>query len=336
MDEETPSPSGIASNNFEKSWTFRDVFRAVPLSFDLQRLAVGAAGLFLSAFVFAFIYWLGLRTGEVGALRVFTAVGLILASCVWVLFAGLLARMTLTQLLEGHRAAGENVRRFLSERWATLIGTPIAFGLLSLFLLGLMALIALVGSVPGLGPIVFSASFILVFLLTFMAILTAVVHALGAFIYPSIVALKETGVIGVLVEMFGLVRRRGFHMIVYEAAVGAVGLVMTVIIGVIVWCGLYLSNWTALALMEDKFEQSLSAIPEFFRIFLRPMERWLPYVPEPMDLPWHYDLSGILLGFSLLWIVVGAAVYPFVFFNTAGSITYLILRSDAEADEPGR
>jgi len=44
----------------------------------------------------------------------------------------------------------------------------------------------------------------------------------------------------------------------------------------------------------------------------------------------NYGLSGLLLGISLLCIVVATAVYPFVFFNTAGSITYLILRGDQD------
>jgi hypothetical protein len=161
-----------------------------------------------------------------------------------------------------------------------------------------------------------------------MAALTAVVHSLGTFLYPSIIALKGTGALGVLVEMFQLVRRKGFTLLLYEAVVGLIGLVMALVLGSVVWAGLYIANWSALAVMGDKFEQSLAAIPEFFRVFLRPVERWLPYVPEQLDVPWHYDLSGLLLGISFLCIVVLTAVYPFVFFNTAGSITYLIFRSE--------
>jgi len=315
-------------------WTFRALFHAVAISWDAEKILIGGAGLFLSAFVFGNVYWLGLLTGERAALRVFTIFGIILASCVWVLFSGLLARMILTQLLENRKATASELRQFLARRWATLVGTPVAFGGLSLLFLGLLAGLEVIGAIPGIGPIFFASSFILAFLLAFMAALTALVHALGAFLYPSIVALKGAGAMGVISEMFDLVRRRGFHIIVYEAAAGVIGFLMTAIIGAVVWAGLYVANWSALAIMGERFAQSLAAIPRVFRVFLQPFERWLPYVPAHAEVAWHYDLSGFLLGFSLLWIVIATAVYPFVFLNTAGSITYLILSSDSEDPEP--
>jgi len=288
----------------------------------------------VAAICFGFAHWLGVKTGERAAHRVFAVLGSIIASCVWVLFAGIISKMSLTQLMEGRKAGAAEIRRFLVERWSTLVGTPVAFGALGLLFLGVMALIELVGAVPGIGPIVFAAAFPLVFFLAFMAALTALVHTLGTFRYPSIIALRGAGPVGVLVEMFDLVRRKGFILLMYEALAGLVGLVMTGVIGSVVWAGLYIANWTALAVMKEKFEQSLEAIPEFFHVFLRPIERWLPYVPEQVEVAWHYDLSGLLLGISLLCILVGTAVYPFVFFNAAGSVTYLILRGDGAGGTP--
>lgn len=334
MSEEAEFPPASETSALEHAWTLRDIPKAIPVSFDPRTLITGAAGLFLAAVAFGLAHWLGLKTGERTAHRVFTVLGAIAASCIWVVFAGIIARMSLTHLLEGRRARADELRRFLAERWTALVGTPVAFGFLGLVFLGFMALIELIGAVPGVGPIIFGASFLLVFLLAFMATLTAVVHTLGTFLYPSIIALKGTGALGVLLEMFQLVRRRGFTLLLYEAVVGVVGLIMTAVLGAVVWAGLYVANWSALAVMDTKFEQSLAAIPEFFRVFLRPFERWLPYVPEQVEVPWHYDLSGLLLGISLLCIVVATAVYPFVFFNTAGSITYLVLRSDQDAATP--
>jgi hypothetical protein len=324
-----PSNPEIADNP-DRVWTLRDILRAVSLSFDRDKLLTGAAGLFLSAFVFGTIHWLGLLTGEEGALRVFSVLGLILASCVWVVFSGVIARMTLMELLEGRRAGAGEIRQFLTRRWTTLVGTPVAFGGLSLALLAVMAAMQLIGAIPGVGPILFASSFLLAFLLAFTAALTALVHALGAFLYPSIVALKSGGAPSVIGEMFDLVRRRGVEVILYEAVVGGVGVLMTAIIGFAVWAGLYIVNWSALAIMNDNFRLSLAGIPRFFRVFLMPLAAWLPAIPDPAPVAWHYDLAGFFLGFSLLWIVIATAVYPFVFFNTAGSLTYLVLRSDSE------
>jgi hypothetical protein len=332
LDAEAPPSSPDFRESPGQIWSLRDLLRAVGLSFDREKLLTGAAGLFLSSFVFGSIRWLGLLTGEEGAIRVFSILGLILASCVWVVFSGVIARMTLTQLLEGRKAGIAEIQRFLTRRWTTLVGTPVAFGGLSLTLLALMAVIQLIGTIPGLGPIIFSSSFLFAFALAFAAALVALVHAVGAFLYPSIVALKGGGAMGVISEMFDLVRRRGPHVLLYEVVVGAVGMLMTLIIGSAAWAGLYIVNWSAFAIMGEKFSLSLTGIPSYFRIFLRPFAAWLPAIPPPADLPWHYDLSGFLLGFSLLWVVIATAVYPFVFFNTAGSITYLILREERAVD----
>ncbi|HXI03219.1 MAG TPA: hypothetical protein VNI57_08570 [Candidatus Saccharimonadales bacterium] len=330
MDAGAPPADPDYPDNAPGAWALRDLLSAVTLSFDRKKLLTGAAGLFLSAFVFGTVRWLGLLTGEEGAIRVFSILGLILASCVWVVFSGVIAKMSLVELLERRPAGTEEIRRFLAERWTTLVGTPVAFGALSLALLAVMAAIQLVGKIPGLGPIIFASSFLLAFTLAFGAALTALVHAMGAFLYPSIVALRGGGAVGVVTEMFDLVRKHGVLIVIYEAVAGLLGLVMTTLIGIVVWAGLYIVNWSALAIMNEKFRLSLAGIPSFFRVFLRPFQPWLPLIPGPLPVAWHYDLSGFLLGFSLLWIVIATAVYPFVFFNAAGSITYLILRQGSE------
>lgn len=333
MSAEAPPSDRSQQEGSGRPWVFRDILRAVPLSFDREKILTAAAGLFLSAFVFGTVRWLGLLTGEEGAIRVFSILGLILASCVWVVFSGVIARMSLTQLLESRRAGSDEIRRFIVERWATLVGTPVAFAGVSLGLLAVMAAMEVVGYIPGIGPLFFAAFFLFAFLLAFTAALFALVQALGTFLYPSIVALREDGAAGVLSELFDLVRRKGIHLIFCEAAVGFVGMVMTVIVGTAVWAGLYIVHASAEVIMRERFYQSLMGIPRFFRIFLRPFQAWLPPIPDPGPVAWHYDLAGFMLGFSLLWIVIATAVYPFVFFNTAGSITYLILRdqkTDAE------
>ncbi len=328
MSAGAPPPNPARQDDLNRYWAFRDLLRAVGLSFDAEKLLTGGAGLFLSAFVFGTIHWLGLLTGEEGAIRVFSILGLLLASCVWVVFSGVIARMSLTQLLEDRKAHSAEIQLFLAERWTTLVGTPVAFAGLSLALLAVMAAMQLVGAIPGLGPIVFAASFLLAFLLAFSAALVALIHALGTFLYPSVVALEGRGAAGVLSELFDLVRRKGIHLLICEAVVALVGFLMTGIVGVVVWAGLYIVNWSAAAIMGENFHLSLTGIPRFFRVFLRPFQAWLPLIPDPGPVAWHYDLAGFMLGFSLLWIVIATAVYPFVFFNTAGSITYLILRQE--------
>jgi hypothetical protein len=98
-----------------------------------------------------------------------------------------------------------------------------------------------------------------------------------------------------------------------------------------VWASLNITVYLGGAIMGEKFDQTLAALPGFFRIFLRPFAKIIPFAAEEVELAWHYDLSGILLGASLMVIVVLTIVYPFVYFTSAGSIVYLILRHE---DEP--
>jgi len=317
-----------------REWSLRDIPLAVRLAFDLEKLGTGALGLTAAALAYGAFHWLGAATGERQAHRVFAGLGWIVFTCICVLFSGLIARMTTTQLLEGRRATMGEIREFLRHRWTTLLGIPLSFGAVALAMLGLEAVLGLIGSVPGAGPIVYAASFLLAFMLSLVAVMTVVVHTVGAFLYPSIVALRGVGAVGAIMEVVDTARRKPLHVILYELLVAGVGSLMTLIIGVVVWASLHLTVWLGSTIMQEKFDDSLAGIPSFFRVFLKPFAAGLPFSPEELEVPWHYDASGILMGISLLVVVVLTLVYPFVFFTSAGSITWLILREDAMPAAP--
>ncbi len=296
-------------------------------------MAVGATGLTAACLTYGVFHWLGVETNEKTAHRVFAVLGAILAICICVLTSGLIARMVTTQLIEGRKAGAGELRQFARDRWSALLGIPLGFGGIALLALGVEALLSLVGSIPGIGPIVFAASFVPAFLLSLTAVLTASVHMIGAFLYPTIVAIRGVGAMGAILEVVELARRKPLYILIYEMVMTVVGAIMTFIIGMAVWASLNLTIWLAGSIMQEKFEQTLSALPGFFRIFVRPFSKVLPLAAEEAEVAWHYDASGALLGFSLLIVVVLTLVYPFVFFTSAGSITYLILRTEPERAE---
>lgn len=317
-----------------REWSLRDIPLAVRLSFDLEKLGTGALGLTAAALAYGVFHWMGAATGDKQAHRVFAAIGWIVFTCICVLFSGLIARMTTTQLLEERRATMAEIREFLRHRWTTLLSIPLAFGALALVMLGLEAMMGLVGAVPGAGPIFYAASFLLAFLLSLVAVMTVVVHTVGAFLYPSIVALRGVGAVGAIMEVVETARRKPLYVLFYEAMVGVVGALMTIIIGAVVWASLHLTVWLGSTIMQEKFDDTLAGIPTFFRVFLKPFARALPFSTEDLEVAWHYDAAGALMGMSLLVVVVLTVVYPFVFFTSAGSITYLILREEALPAEP--
>ncbi|HKY31816.1 MAG TPA: hypothetical protein VJV23_04710 [Candidatus Polarisedimenticolia bacterium] len=311
-----------------REWTIRDIPRAVRLAFDLQKLGVAALGLTAAAALYAAFWWLGNQTGERTAHRVFAVLGGILATCVCVLFSGLVARMATAQLLEERRAGAAELRQFLRERGGTLLGIPLTFGAIALLLLAAEGALALLGSIPGIGPLLYSSSFLIAFLLSLAVVLTVVVHMVGAFLYPAIVSIRGVGAVGAMVEVVELARVKPLFLLLYELVAAAVGAVMTLILGGAVWAGLGLTTWLARAIMDEGFEQTLASVPRFFEVFVRPFSKVIPLQPEPIEAAWHYDVSGMLLGASLMVVAVLTLVYPFVFFTSAGSITYLILRSE--------
>lgn len=194
-------------------------------------------------------------------------------------------------------------------------------------------MLALVGAIPGIGPIVYSACFLIAFALSLTAALVAAVHMIGAFLYPTIIAIRGVGALGATLEVVEACRRNPLHVILYEVIVAIVGGLMTLLIGAAVWAGVDMTLWLGTSVMGDHFEQSLTAIPDFFRVFLRPFARLLPLSADEFDVAWHYDVAGILMGASLMMIALLTLVYPFVFFTSAGSITYLILRGEPLPEE---
>ena len=326
--EITAGPETAMSTGL-RQWTMRDIPIAVRLSFDLQKLSLACAGLMAACLAYGAFAWLGDQTGEgKAAQRVFTVLGALLATCICVLFSGMVARMTTVQLLEDRRISAAEMRQFARERWRTLVGIPLSFGGIAITMMLAQGMLTMVGAIPGIGPVVFSASFLVAFSMSLVAVLTALVHMIGAFLYPSIIAMRGGGAVSATLEVVELARRKPLLLMMYEAIVGAVGLLMTLIIGVVVWASVRLTNTTARGTLGERFETMRAAVPDFFRIFLRPLRGVLPLEATVENLPWHFDVSGILLGFSLLVLVVMTLAYPFVFFTSAGSITYLILGHD--------
>lgn len=311
-----------------RTWTLHDIPLAVRLAFDLEKLGTGALGLTAASLAYGLFDWLGAQTGDRAAHRIFSVLGALIATCLCVFFSGLIARMVTIQLLQDRRAGSAELRQFTREKSSTLVGIPLAFGGFALLMLGIEAMLALVGSIPGIGPIIYASSFLLAFFLSLTAVLTAAVHMVGAFLYPTIVAIRGVGAVGAIMEIVELARRKPFYIIIYEGITLVIGTLMTAIIGVAVWASINLTVFLGGSIMQEKFEQSVVAIPGFFRIFLRPFAKIIPMSAEQVEVAWHYDLSGILLGAALMVVVVLILVYPFVFFTSAGSITYLILRKE--------
>ena len=310
-------------------WNFRDIFLSLGMAFDPMLLAISFLGLTVGGLAYGFFFFLGSATGEPTAQTIFAILGGILFTGVWILTSGILARMVVIRLLEGRQAGVAEIQDYLVERSGTLLLIPASFAAVVLVALGSLGILEIVGRLPGLGPILFGASFSLAFLFSLVAVLAFLLHTLGGLIYPAILATRRGGLLVVVGEILDLARGKGPLLVVYGAVILASGVAATIAIGAVASVALALTVSSAHGIMGERFENVLAGLPSLFRPFLEFFSAAVGPVPSGVDVAWHYDLGGLLVGVSLLTIFAATAAYPFALVNGAGVVAYFIL-----TDEP--
>ncbi len=309
-------------------WSFRDIFLSLGIAADPAILALSFLGLSAGSVAYGFFYFLGSATGEPTALSIFAILGGIVFIMLWILTSGILARMVVVRLLEGRQASADEVQEYLSHRAGTLLLIPVAFAVIVLVALGGLGILEIIGRIPGPGPILFGAAFSLAFLLSLVAVVAFILHTLGGLLYPAILATRRGGVLDVVGEIFDLARPKGPLVVVYSLMSLAAGVTSAVLIGSVASAALALTTSSAHGIMGQHFSDILAGLPSMFRPFLDLFESALGPLPQGIDVAWHYDLGGFLVGLSLLTIFAACAAYPFALINSAGVIAYFILSPD--------
>ena len=95
-------------------WTFRDIFLSLTLALDPVLLAVAYVGLMTAGAAYGFFFFLGAATSDQGAQGTASVFGGILFVGIWILAAGILARLVATKLLEGRNATAREIWRYLA------------------------------------------------------------------------------------------------------------------------------------------------------------------------------------------------------------------------------
>jgi hypothetical protein len=306
-------------------WSFRDIFLSLGIAADPAILALSFLGLSAGSVAYGFFYFLGSATGEPTALSIFAILGGIVFVVLWIVTSGILARMVVVRLLEGRQPTADEIQEYLAHRAGTLLLIPATFAVIVLVALGGLGVLEILGRVPGLGPILFGAAFSLAFLLSLVAVLAFVLHTLGGLLYPAILATRKGGLLEVVGEVLDLARKKGPLLVVYSLVILAAGSIAAVFIGSVASAALALTTSSAHGIMGQHFSDTLAGLPSMFRPFLELFDSALGPIPAGIDVAWHYDLGGFLVGLSLLTIFAACAAYPFALINSAGAIAYFIL-----------
>lgn len=317
-------------------WSFRDIFLSLGIAADPAILAISFLGLSAGSLAYGFFYFLGNATGESTALSIFAILGGIVFIVLWILTSGILARMVVVRLLEGRQPSAGEVQEYLAHRAGTLLLIPAAFAVIVLVALGGLGVLEILGRIPGLGPIIFGAAFSLAFLLSLVAILAFVLHTFGGLLYPTILATRRGGLLDVVGEILDLARQKGPLLVVYSLVIVAAGALSALFIGGVASAALALATSSAQGIMGEGFDDLMAGLPSMFRPFLEMFSAALGPLPVGVDVAWHYDLGGFLVGLSLLTIFAACAAYPFALINSAGTIAYFILTPEPLPDKvPG-
>ena len=309
-------------------WTFRDIFLSLTIALDPVLLAVAYVGLMTAGAAYGSFYFLGAATSDPGAEGTASIFGGILFVGIYIVAAGILARLVATKLLEGREATAREIWQYLQSRARVLLLIPASFAAIVLAALGSMGMLELAGRLPLVGPIVFGASFTLIFLLGLTAVIAFVLHTLAGLIYPSILAIRTEGLLGTVGEILTLARQKGPLLLIYSVVIVTAGATAMLFLLSVVWLSLSIVTASAQSLMGDGFDSVISGLPSPFRPFLDLFSTGMGILPVEQDVPFNYDLGGLLLGVSLLSIFAATAAYPLVMVNAAGTIAYFILTDD--------
>jgi hypothetical protein len=200
---------------------------------------------------------------------------------------------------------------------------PVFFLFIILFLAA-ESIVDLIGSVAGVGPLFFGVAFLIPFALSFLAI----VILENLFVFPAYIAVEEKGVGGMIKDMFDLMRRKGFYVLLCQMVSGLVNGALTFLVAVYVFLSLSITLILASVIMGTNYWNLMKALPEPFTSFLaryvEPAQQYLLGASAVQS--WVYDVGAFFLLVNFVLILAATFTYSTVYAAAAGVMTYLSAR----------
>jgi hypothetical protein len=313
------------------SWPYgpwEQLLRCPALALDAEKNLVSACGIFSGGVLYTLVAAVGGPRGQGIFGNLFYFSGLSLWILCLILAAGGVSRAVLQDLGGGPRMGLPQVLSYLRHRWKTLVLIPLVF--CGLALAGILAqtFMAIAGSIPAIGPVLYALSFALGVAFSLLAVLATLVHILGLPLYPAALGSQDAGVAAVIRELLELIRRRPGPILLVEGglavACGAAGWVIATLLRISLHLTVAISQP---AMLGERFQRLVAGLPEP----LAPIFEWMAG-PVPIyflggDGPAYYPFAGFLMGMSFLALLSAAFAYPFTLLVTGGAALYVSLRS---------
>lgn len=232
-EEEVPAGlnyPGFAPGGSDK-WTWRDLPRAFMGLLDSRRLIFTTAGLWLALVAFGLLKWLGGWLGSKVAL-----LGTVLDVVAWAALVSLFALVTAVMSYVCHQVVIE--RRpssikagigFVQAWLKSVVGTPLAFAAVIAAAVLVEAVLAGIGRIPFVGPIVWGLTAPVTAVLMVASGLVAVALAYALPLYVPVIYNEKTGPVETLKRLAGMFQAHGLRLVGYLLlSVVSIGFALTV------------------------------------------------------------------------------------------------------------
>ncbi|MFC1478474.1 hypothetical protein ACFL57_03350 [Candidatus Margulisiibacteriota bacterium] len=161
--------------------------------FDFIKVQFQAIGLLISFIIYIIFYLITQNAGvETIAGQITNAIGSILVALVLLLTASGVSRMIKADLLNESPISSREAIDFVKQNLLSIIIAPILLTLFAALVLGIEALLSLIGFIPVLGPLVLA---IFTIPAVIVNVVLAIILIVGSKLIPSIIAVEETGII---------------------------------------------------------------------------------------------------------------------------------------------
>jgi len=324
--------------NRKIKFSYADIFRVVQYTLDHKRLVIQAAGLLLSLLALFGFLAIGYRTqGSLSFLPwFFNLMGVIAFYLINMIFAGPVTYLILEEIKTGDRSTIAGSLKNGLRYGLRLALAPL--GVLSFLLASGIVLILLVclGMIPGVGPVIWSFLIIPQFILSLFLVVGTVTLIAETLLLPSIIINEEISAGRAFVILFQLMRRRFLTFWGYAFTALFLNLIYFLLFTVIILAALTVLFSLSTVLLGKMPGEVLLAMPSFFQNIPSALT---VAVSLPSGTPpdgWAYPLSGLLGGFSLLFIYVAWLSYPILYGFNSGVIIYLALKGGEIASPPAR
>jgi len=232
--------------------------------FDFHKVQFQAIGLLIAIIINVVFYLLTQQLGPVTTWgQISNAVSSLLVAVILLLTAAGISRMLKADLLNESPVSNREAIEFLKKNAWTIIITPFLLLLSVAIIIGLEAIVSLVGFVPVIGPLLLA-------MLTIPGVIINVVLAIillvGSKLIPSIVAIEETNITDTVKLTYQTCKNEPLRVAFYAGMLTLIGIGIFILPFLVFFTGLVLTgalHWSVLTSWFQGFTYT-GVIPSLF------------------------------------------------------------------------